>query len=920
MSNCAERAQDIFKLFALTALLGFCFFCQAAEAAPRTSPARVLVLPFQVHMDTQQQETLENDFPQQLGRRIGQNGPQVVPHSEMMRLLQSRKVSTLDIATVRSLAAAAGATHAVYGSVNQAGGAVSIDARLVSASASQQPQPMFVEGSGASGLDRAAATLAGAIAHELPTPTVTPAGHTPVAGASAGGNVIAGVEVQGTKHLDPDVVLMRLSTRKGDTVNAAIIDDELKSIWNLGYFSDVRADIQQRPEGPVLVYTVTEKPKVETIDVEGASEIDAEDILSAMSTKTGSILNESLLADDIQKILELYRKKGFYLARVDQRIDQRRTGAGLMLTISEGKKLYIRDVSLEGISQLDESDVKKELLLRERSIISWITGTGVLKEELIERDSSAIIAYYLDRGFMDITVAAPKIDYTEDGINITFPIHEGQRYTLGGVTFSGDLIDSEDKLRSLIESDKLAADGEYFKLSAMQQDTKAITDFYADYGYAFADIDPQPRKKQDGSPVVDINFSIQKKSKIYIRRVLVEGNNKTRDNVILREMRLTDGEQFEGKKLRRSSERLHKLGFFDMAEAELIPTENEDEVDLKIKVKERPTGALMAGVGYSTFSSVGVSGTIMERNLWGKGYSLALQAAFSGRRDAYTLTFNNPRLNDTPLSVGFETYHWRDDFIDYDKKTTGGVVRFSYPIGEYTSIGWGYRLEQYKMYNLNHDAASIIRKYATGDRYTSVGLARIVRDSTDRDRPTSGNIDSLSVEYGGGVLGGDDDFFTVSAEHQTYYQLRPDHVLHARIKGSAIFNNGSDEVPVFERFWMGGMQSVRGYDSRDIVPRDPESGDRIGGDRMAFANLEYIWSLDNELGLNLVPFFDIGFNLDTDSNWNWSDEIKRSAGLELRWRSPMGDLRFSYGFPLDEDRKGSREKAGRFEFSMGQFF
>ncbi len=170
-----------------------------------------------------------------------------------------------------------------------------------------------------------------------------------------------------------------------------------------------------------------------------------------------------------------------------------------------------------------------------------------------------------------------------------------------------------------------------------------------------------------------------------------------------------------------------------------------------------------------------------------------------------------------------------------------------------------------------------------------MGLLRISRDTTNRERPTSGNIDRIGVEYGGGILGGDDDFITLTAEHQTYYQLWPDHVLHGRVKGSAIFkNHGSDEVPVFERFWMGGMESVRGYNSRDIVPRDPETGDRIGGTRMAFANLEYIYSLSSEVGVNLVPFFDIGFNVDTDNDYEWSDEILKSFGLELRWRSPMG--------------------------------
>lgn len=909
MSKRAERVRGIFAGLALFLAMGFCL-CQNALAAS-SGAAKILVLPFQVHL-ADEPKNFASEFPSTLAQRVSSAGANVIAHSEMLRLVQSRRVSTLDIATVRSLASAAGARYAVYGSVNQVGGSVSIDARMVSTDRNEQPKPFFVEESaGAQGISNAVDELARSIAQEIPQPS----------GARVSGDAIAGIEVRGTQVLDPDVVLMRITTRKGDRPDAATIDQEVKRIWDLGYFSDVRVDLQQRASGTYIVYTVTEKPRVEHIAVEGCKEIDSDDVIAVMNTKSGSILNEGILAEDIQKILELYRKKGFYLAKVDQRTDMREGGraAALIISVDEGKKLYISKVSVEGVSQLDPDDVKDQLLLSERSIISWITGTGVLKEELIERDSSAIASYYLDRGFMDVTVAAPKIDYAEDGIEVTFPIHEGPQYMLRNITFSGDLIDTDERLRSVTELDERAGKAEPFNLTAMQNDTKKLSEFYADYGYAFADVNPRPMKAEDGTQTVDIDFAIQKKNKVYVRRVLVEGNAKTRDNVILREMRLTDGEAFEGAKLRRSTERLNRLGYFEVAEAELVPTENDEEVDLKVKVKERPTGALMAGVGYSTFSNVGVSATIMERNLWGKGYHLSLQAAFSGRRDAYTLSFTNPRFYDTPLSVGVDAYHWRDDYIDYMKKTTGGVLRFSYPLGEYTSLGWGYRLDQYKIYDVDWDASEYIKRYDHGHRWTSVAMARIVRDSTDSDRPTKGHIDSLTVEYGGGVIGGDDDFVALTAEHQSYYQLWPGHVLHGRVKGQALLKNGSDDVPVFERFWMGGMNSVRGYDSRDIVPRDPKTGDRIGGTRMAFANLEYIWTLSDEFGLSLVPFFDVGFNIDTDHSYSWSDEILKSAGLEMRWRSPMGDLRFSYGIPFDEDRRGKRSD-GRFEFSMGQTF
>ncbi|MDR1947458.1 MAG: outer membrane protein assembly factor BamA [Desulfovibrio sp.] len=917
MSNRAERGSGISTCFVLSAILVCLLFITEAQAAAARAKAagsgapRILVLPFNVRQEDGRQEA-DSSFAQLMGRRLTASGAAVIPHERMLALIKARRIDSLDPAAVRSLAASAGAAYAVYGSVNISGSSMSIDARLAPAGAARSPVPVFVElDGGTASMPTAADQLASAILAELPRPGAP----------DPGGAVIAGIEVRGTLVLDPDVVLMRISTRKGDKPDAAAIDQEVKQIWDLGYFSDVQVTLEPRPDGLWAVYTVKEKPRLESVTFTGNSELDDDDLLAVMGNKAGSILNEKLLADDIQKILEAYRKEGYYLATVDQHVDVRpgSNSAALNLSINEGKKLYISEVRLDGCEQLDAGDVQDQLLLSERSIISWITGTGVLKEELIERDSSAITAYYLDRGFMDVTVAAPKIDYTEDGIVVTFPIHEGPRYTLGNITFAGDLIDTEERLKEETGMDEMASSGAWFNLTQMQSDVKKLTEFYADYGYAFADVEALPRKRADGSDTVDIVFSIARKNRYHVRRVTVEGNIKTRDNVILREMRLTDGEQFQGDKLRRSTERLNKLGYFEVAEVELSPTENADEVDLKVKVKEKPTGALMAGVGYSTFSRVGVAATIMERNLWGKGYNVSLQAAFSARRNAYTLSMGNPRWNDTDLSVGMDVYHWRDDYIDFTKRTTGAVVRFAYPLGEYTSFGWGYRLDEYEIYDTNQYAARLIRDYADGVRYTSVGLARLVRDSTDRENPTSGNIDILGVEYGGGLLGGDDSFITLSAEHQSYYQLWPEHVLHGRIKGMAILKNGKDEVPVFERFWMGGMNTVRGYDSEDIVPRDPETGDRIGGTRMAFMNLEYIYTLSNEAGLYLVPFYDMGFNVDADRSYSWNREMLKSAGLEVRWRSPMGDLRFSYGIPFDEDRNGNKS-SGRFEFSMGQTF
>ncbi|MDR2504455.1 MAG: BamA/TamA family outer membrane protein, partial [Deltaproteobacteria bacterium] len=341
--------------------------------------------------------------------------------------------------------------------------------------------------------------------------------------------------------------------------------------------------------------------------------------------------------------------------------------------------------------------------------------------------------------------------------------------------------------------------------------------------------------------------------------------------------------------------------------------------DLKIKLAERSTGAIIGGVGYSTYSKFGVSASIQENNLWGKGYGLGFQTFFSSMRTSYDVSFSNPRVNDSNLALGLNLYRWEDDYTDYNRDTMGGGIRLGYPVGEYSSVGIGYRAEFYKLYDFDSGVTQTLRQYE-GKRTASVLSLYLTRDTTDHMRPSSGTIVQLAAEYGGGLMGGDDAFVKLMPEYQFYQAITENSVAHLKLRGGILFESDRDNPPpVFERFWIGGIDSIRGYRSRDIVPRDPYSADRIGGDRMAYANLEYIYQVSKDIGINLVPFFDIGVNVDSTQKFEWKKAQKKSAGLELRWRSPMGDLRFSWGYPFD---KGwyDEKLTSRFEFSIGNFF
>ena len=905
----------------------------AAQAKGET----VLVLPFAVQAGPELPDAV-HAVPMSIMEKLAAQGMRPLSMEKSTAIYRESGLKTLDLAAARQLGVTAGADVVIYGAFTQDGRGFVMDTRIVPVSGARPVPARFVRPN-MTDLAEASTQLASRTAATLnpvATPAAAPEPATPATPAEpapaqlvpmnlpSSGKGLADVQVRGLRNMDPDVVLMRLTIRKGDSPDANAINQEVMRLWEMGYFTDVQAHM----EGNVLVFDVVEKPRIDNIIVEGASAIDQEDIIAAMTTRTGNVLNEQTLAEDLQRITELYRKEGYYLAKPTYRFEDRtgRRGTILVINVNEGNKLYITEVKVDGLKELKQSDMEKYMALRERGLFSWITGSGVLKEEYLERDANAIAAYGLNEGYVDMQVGAPEVDYKEDGIHIIFPVSEGPRYNVNEVSFAGDVLDTQENMEKLVEMDEWKAENSYFSLTVMQEDAKRLQNYYNDQGYAYAEVDTRVIKPDDKPGTVNVCYVINKRQKIFVRRLLVEGNLKTRDNVILREMRLGDGDPYEGAKLRRSTERLNRLRYFSALDTELVPTESEDQVDLKVKVKEANTGALMAGIGYSTYFDVGVNASIMERNLFGRGYQLALSGFFSWRRTSGTLTFNNPRVYDTDLSFGNDLYYLHDYWDSFTRDTIGDTIRFAYPIGEYTSVGVSYRLERYEIYDVDHNASPYITDYK-GVNWTSAFGARITRDTTDdRERPTRGTIARIWGEWGGGGLGGTDNFVKVVADWQGFYSFNPQNTIHLRARLGGVFENTGSRIPVFERFYVGGMDTVRGYSYTDASPRsqDPRyEHDVIGGDRMGVLNLEYVWTFQKDMGLALVPFFDIGFNYSSDDGQrlalDFDDYWVYSAGLELRWRSPMGDLRIAYGIPLKKDLDGEREP-GRLEFSMGQFF
>ena len=358
--------------------------------------------------------------------------------------------------------------------------------------------------------------------------------------------------------------------------------------------------------------------------------------------------------------------------------------------------------------------------------------------------------------------------------------------------------------------------------------------------------------------------------------------------------------------------------YFKEVNVDLLPTGETGEVDLKLSVVENETGRFGLGIGYSTYDNIGVSANIQKNNLYGKGYSVGLQGYLSSKKSSMRGYFVNPRLYDTNLGFTMSIYKEDYEWSSYDRDSTGTEFGLFYPIGEYTRAVLNYRLEYYEMYNIQPYASSAIKSYE-GENWASVISAGLVRDTTDSVRfPTRGTKESIYVEYGGGIIGGSDDFIKLRGSYGFYYGLGKNHVFHSRVAGVFAYKNGNDPIPAFERIYVGGMSTLRGYDYEDVSTRDPRTYEVIGATKAVYGSAEYIWRVSEEYSIAAVPFFDFA-TISDEQYRSLFDKNYYSTGLEVRWNSPLGDLRFAYGYPLTDGYNG-QDLSGRFEFTMGRAF
>ena len=727
-------------------------------------------------------------------------------------------------------------------------------------------------------------------------------------------DTIAKIAIKGNLAIEADAIKAVIKISEGKPLITEDVRGAIKAIFEMGYFTDVQAETSDTEGGKELAFIVSERPQIRDIEFKGNKEIEKDKLKELLTFKANTILDLNKIRESISKIKTEYENSGYYVADVQYKIETvGENQIKLVFEINENDKVLVKRIILLGNKEYNDDALKKIMQTKEGGWSSWISSKGTFKENMLRGDVEILSSHYLNNGYIQASVEEPQVFLTPDKrwIYITIRIEEGKKFWLGKIDFKGDILDSVEDLSKNVK----LKEGDVFSRDRLRQDIVSLTDMYGDKGYAFANIVPLTTLDHE-KRIVNITFDISKGELVYFERILITGNVKTRDKVIRRELKVAEGELYHGTRLKKSRQKVNNLGFFDEVNLSTERGSSTNKLNLIIDIKERPTGTLSVGAGYSSIDSFVMMGSVSQGNLFGRGQKLQLSAEFGEKRKTYNLGFTEPRLLDTEISAGFDIYNLEKQYTDFTKKSNGGDIRLGFPLGFEETRGYlTYRYEESEIYDISTSAGTYIKDQAGRNTLSSI-TASIVRDTRDSYlAPMSGSNNSVSTEVAGGFFGGTRSFVKHLGNSSWFYPVFWDTsvMLHGAI-GYAEGTEGKT-LPIDERFFVGGMNTVRGFDPRSLGPKD-EYGIVIGGNKELIFNVEYLFPLAKEAGLRGVIFYDAG-NAFGDNEVYDIESLRTSAGYGIRWYSPIGPLRLEWGYNLNPK---DGEKLSRWEFSIGTFF
>ena len=737
----------------------------------------------------------------------------------------------------------------------------------------------------------------------------------------ASAETIRSIEVKGNTITSSDTIIGIIQSRVGSEFSETLIDKDVKALFNSGRFKDVWIEHFYENGGVRLVINVVETPIVTKLVFEGNKVIKAKKLEKEIKLNLYSQISQSSILEAIDKIKEMYEKKGYNLVEVTYDIRPLEQGqAELVFKIKENSKAYINRVSFVGNKVFSDSKLRRIIRSKKRGIFSFITSSGKLKQELIDADIALLNQHYLNNGYLRASITPPTIEITKDKkyIYITYAIEEGKRYRVKNVNVGGDILTTPEEIISKLS----LKSGEFYDQRKVNADIDMLTVMYGNEGYAFANIRPVP-ELNDNDGTVDVTYFIEKGKRIRIEKINIIGNKTTRDKVIRRELKIKENDIYNEDAVRLSRIKLMQLGYFESVNFSTPRGSRDDSLILNIEVKERPTGSFNVGAGFSTVDKFIFSGSISKENFFGYGWSGTIAAEISKRTQLFYLEAEDPYFLDTNWILGFSGYREMYRYQDFDKKTLGGGISLGRRLFDFSSVSLGYSFEDASITDFTVVIPDAFKSGLSG-KTSNVSLT-ISRDTRDnRITPNKGSYNAIDLSYSGSSIGADRDFFRVVANSRWYLPIKWGVVFKCQGKIGYVKSLDENLVPLFERFYLGGPNSLRGYYPLSVGPSTKttfvstgEPTDFVyGGNKMLLFNAEFELPLYEPAGFKGVVFFDAGNAFGETENYSFKN-LRMNYGFGIRWNSPMGPFRFEWGLPIN--RRPGDEKVV-FNFMIGNFF
>ena len=851
---------------------------------------KVMVLPFNIY-SSEDLSSLKNEILTLLQTRLKEEGAVILTSGIVSQAALKEVIQNYE--SIRKFGEDKGADDVVWGSLVLIGQKFSLDVKMLNVNEAGSPIVFTKEGQGVENLPGIVKQLAQDIGIKL-----------------FKWEKVVSVEITGNKRIESDAIKRVIKTKPGDIYLPKSLSEDLKAVYAMGYFDDIRIEAENTPAGKKIIFKVKEKPTIRVIRIKGNHVFKEDKIKENLTIKTGSILNTFKIRSNIARIEDLYKEKNYHNVKVTYKIHHlEHNQADLEFNIDEGEKVLIKSIKFEGNNAYSDKELKKIMKTSEKGFFSWITSSGDLKNEDLDQDITKLSSFYYNHGYIQARVGEPHIEYKGNWIYITIKIDEGPQFKVGKVDIKGDMVLPKDELIKQLKITKET----YYNREIVRNDVLSLTDLYSDEGYAYADISPTIDKDLKHLKV-NITYVIHKGKQVYFEKIIIAGNTKTRDKVIRRELQVYEHELYSGKKLKRSIRNLYRLDYFEDIKVNTAKGSADDQMILKIDVTEKATGSLSFGAGYSSEDAIYGTVSVSQRNLFGLGQTLDLSSQFGGRSTLYRLSFTEPWLFDIPLAATVDLYDWSYNYDTYDRKSIGGGFKLSYPVYDYLRASFAYDYDDANITNVTESAAKSV-KDLEGVNITSSVTTGLTYDSRNRlFNPSEGSKHSIMVKYAG--LGGNVGFTKVVGETGWYKPFRWDTIGFLHAKAGYVTRNSGADLPDYERFYLGGINSVRGYGWQGIHALD-EDGNSIGGNKFVQFNAEYIFPLVQKQGLVGLVFFDAG-NVYSEGESFDLTTLKDSIGFGFRWFSPMGPIRLEYGYRLSSVEDQSL--GGRFEFSMGSAF